>query len=254
MISFLGRLPFFREYLIRLRGTCQASNSIFAEKTSIQRRGKRPSFPWMVNSPRETRVAKKPRYNWGVNEYPSFSMPSQSLSGPFLTHQAPHYACPRVTRPARDTTKSRHLLASMTGMSYPSPADPRDGKFLTRDKEENEQDSSVFLDESLASRAPRILSLLQKLLPGAVAITLPRSGWKILHATRVTHENTLPDDGVSGLPRLLRPHLRAHSPHHQTRGTRDERMPRPFGSPISLASPASPASLAPFMRERDNRR
>ena len=47
------------------RDACQASNSIFAEKTSIQRRGKRPSFPRMVNSPRETRVTKRPRHNWG---------------------------------------------------------------------------------------------------------------------------------------------------------------------------------------------
>ena len=116
------------------RDACQASNSIFAEKTSIQRRGKRPSFPRMVNSPRETRVAKKLRHNWGVNEYLAFSMPSQSLSGPFLAPQAPHYACPRDTRHAQETTKTRYLLSSMTGMSYPSPSDPRDSKFLTRDK------------------------------------------------------------------------------------------------------------------------
>ena len=109
-------------------------------------------------------------------------------------------------------------------------------------KEENEQDSSVFLNESLASRAPRILSLLQKLLPGAVAITLPRSGWKILHASHVTHENTLPGDGVNGFPRLLRPHLRAHSPHHQTRGTRDERMPLWLSSLFNLSSHHSPPS------------
>ena len=116
------------------RDARQATNSIFAEKTIAGRWGNRPSFPRMVNSPHETRVTKKPRYNWGVNERSSFSMPSQSLSGPFLTHQVPHYACPRDTRPAQETTKTRYLLSSMTGMSYPSPSDHRDGKFLTRDK------------------------------------------------------------------------------------------------------------------------
>ena len=124
-----------------------------------------------------------------------------------------------------------------------------DGKFPTRDTRHEKtiarqwgKQPSIYFPGSFslsphASRAPRILSLLQKPSPGAVAITLPRSGWKILHASRVTHENTLPGNGVSGLPRLLRPHLRAHSPHHQTRGTRRERMPRPFGSPTSSISP-----------------
>ena len=130
----IGLISWPHALCLASRDARQAPNSIFAEKTSIQLLGKRPSFPRTVNSSRETRVAKKPRYNWGVNERSSFSMLSQSLSGPFLTPQAPHYACPRDTRHAQETTKTRYLLSSMTGMSYPSPSDPRYGKFLTRDK------------------------------------------------------------------------------------------------------------------------
>ena len=78
----IGLISWPHALCLASRDACQASNSIFAEKTSIQRRGKRPSFPRMVNSPRETRVAKKTRHNWGVNECLAFSMPSQSLSGP----------------------------------------------------------------------------------------------------------------------------------------------------------------------------
>ena len=48
-------------------------------------------------------------------------------------------------------------------------------------------------------------SLFQKPLPGAVAITLHGSGWKIPHATRVTHEKAPSGNGVSGIPRLLCP-------------------------------------------------
>ena len=87
----------------------------------------------MVNSPRETRVAKKPRYNWGVNERSSFSMPSQSLSGPFLTHQVPHCACPRVTR-AQDPFFAPETIARRCG-DHPSsiwmedpPRDTRDAR------------------------------------------------------------------------------------------------------------------------------
>ena len=124
-----------------------------------------------------------------------------------------------------------------------------DGKFHTRDTRHEKtiarqwgKQPSIYFPGSFslsphASRAPRILSLLQKPSPGAVVITLPRSGWKILHASRVTHENTLPGNGVSGLPRLLRPHLRAHSLHHQTRGTRDA-PPASSASPVHHSPPS----------------
>ena len=116
------------------RDARQAPNSIFAEKTSIQRRGKRPSFPRTANPPRETRVAKKPRHSWGVNECPALLMPFQCLSRAFLTPQAPHRACPRDACPAQETAKTRYLPSSMTGMPYPSPSDHRDGKSPTRGK------------------------------------------------------------------------------------------------------------------------
>ena len=101
----IGLISWPYAFCLTSRDACQASNSIFAEKTSIQLWGKRPSFPRTVNSPRETRVAKTPQYNGGVNEHSPFSMPSQSLSGPFLTHQVPHCACPRDTCPAQEPLK-----------------------------------------------------------------------------------------------------------------------------------------------------
>lgn len=132
----IGLISWPYAFCLASRDARQASNSIFAEKTIAGRWGKRPSFPRTLNSPRETRVAKTPQYNGGVNECPSFSMPSQSISDLFLAPQVPHCACPRDTRPAPGTTKTRYLLSSMIGMSYPSSSDPRYGKFLTRGKRE----------------------------------------------------------------------------------------------------------------------
>ena len=127
----IGLISWPHALCLASRDACQASNSIFAEKTSIQRRGKRPSFPRMVNSPRETRVAKKTRHNWGVNECLAFSMPSQSLSGPFLTPQAPHYACPRDTR-AQDPLFAPETIARRCG-DHPSSIWMEDPPRITRD-------------------------------------------------------------------------------------------------------------------------
>lgn len=101
------------------RDARQAQNSIFAEKTSIQLGGKRPSFHRMVNSPREARVAKKSRHNWGVNECPALLMPFQCFSRAFLAPHAPHCACPRVTRVSFDV---EWCPASLPERDFYSPA------------------------------------------------------------------------------------------------------------------------------------
>ena len=127
----IGLISWPHALCLASRDTRQASNSIFAEKTIAGQWGKRPSFHRTVNSPRETRVAKTPQYNRGVNERSPFSMPSQSLSGPFLTHRVPHYACPRVTR-AQDPFFAPETIARRCG-DRPSSIWMEDPPRITRD-------------------------------------------------------------------------------------------------------------------------
>ena len=119
------------------RDARQAPNSIFAEKTSIQRWGKRPSFPQMVNSPRETRVAKKLLPGNGVSSLLSisrllfpFSARVTRAQDPFLDPETiarrcgDHPSSIWMEDPPRDTRDARKHIAGRWGKRDPAPFAP----------------------------------------------------------------------------------------------------------------------------------